>query len=166
LKVDNQEKKEKYEKKAKETVANLPDAFKNEAEAQSVTDERSSLGEDQNSETDNVLTSPEVTEVDNTSVQVEDVSVETTLETETLNPFASSNDEAEDSEKESNEDSSVSGVSSSEKAEDVEEDSELKDLKKEVQDELKKQEQNPNNVNPFAEYEKKKAKENKSVLGV
>ena len=28
-------------------------------------------------------------------------------------------------------------------------------MKKEVQDELKKQEQNPTSVNPFAEYEKK-----------
>ena len=48
----------------------------------------------------------------------------------------------------------------------VVDDPELKDLKDEVQKELKKQRENQNNTNPFAEYERKKAQENKSVLGI
>ena len=63
-------------------------------------------------------------------------------------------------------DTSTSNAGSSEKSEKIEEDSEIKELKKEVQKELKKQEQNPTSVNPFAEYEKQKAKEKKSILGV
>jgi hypothetical protein len=166
VKVDDDKKKEKYEKEANKIVASLPDAFKNESEAAAIESEIEELNKSKESDTNEASLEAENLSGEDVSAQVEDVPVETTQEPENPNPFASSDKESEDVEEESNDDSADLNANSSEKDKTSEDDPEIKDLKKEVQEELKKQEQNPTSVNPFAEYEKKKIKENKSILGV
>ena len=166
VKVDDDKKKEKYEEKAIEIVASLPDAFKNESEAAAVESEIEELNKEKASDTNEPSSEVENVSGEDVSTVVEDVPVQESQEAESPNPFASSDKETEGSDKESNVDTSTSNAGSSEKSEKIEEDSEIKELKKEVQKELKKQEQNPTSVNPFAEYEKQKAKEKKSILGV
>lgn len=171
MKVDDEEKKEKYEQKAKDIVANLPDAHKNKAQESALEEEMGQVLKEQNSETEDV-SGEETSTID--AINAVDAEVAPAETVSDANPFADTTDskEPEVDASENNEDVSaesdnttLSSAKSSENPE-TEEDSELKDLKEEVQKELKKQEQNPNSANPFAEYEKKKAKENKSVLGV
>ncbi|MBQ8211468.1 MAG: hypothetical protein IJZ27_02930, partial [Treponema sp.] len=171
MKVDDEEKKEKYEQKAKDIVANLPDAHKNKAQESALEEEMEQVLKEQNSEAEDV-SGEETSTID--AINAVDTEVAPAETVSDANPFADTTDskEQEVDASENNEDVSAesdnttsSSAKSSENPE-TEEDSELKDLKEEVQKELKKQEQNPNSANPFAEYEKKKAKENKSVLGV
>lgn len=171
MKVDDEEKKEKYEQKAKDIVANLPDAHKSKAQQSALREEMDQVIKEQNSETEDVSGDEGSTIETVDTAEAEVAPVETTSD---ANPFADTTDskESEIEISENDEDTSVesdnttsSGTKSSNKPE-IEEDPELKDLKDEVQKELKKQRENQNNTNPFAEYERKKAQENKSVLGL
>lgn len=171
MKVDNEEKKEKYEQKAKEIVANLPDAFKNKNDTTAVKEEMQQLMQEQNSDTENVTdTNVSIDSTNSDDVLANDTAPMEDNELNTLGSVSGNENSSVDSE-ENNEDldeseSLTSSGAKSSDNKDVDEDSELKDLQDEVRKELKKQAQNPNSTNPFAEYEKRKAKENKSILGV
>ena len=176
MKVDDDEKKDKYKAKAYEIVASMPDAFRNKQEAQEVEQELEDLdaAKDAQDMEDETISSLETAAIDFANPSEANPFAiasekETSASAQNTDAGEKSAIEAENDTEEADEAEETDASAELPAAQEDEKDDELESLKKEVKDELKlqaekKKNKNNNENNYYQDYLKAKVESLNSVL--